>query len=279
MPEAAVIKKRFPLISLIVIVAGMLVFAAGIIWWRVGGIDKYIKTVNFSVTDQPVDKINRIEIDVSSVKLEVRRGGDKLSVVGENMPEETVYGTEGDTFRVKDKTKMIVFLNSNILRWFSDVEEAKLTITVPDKMFDKVEFDLGVGEANVSGINAKEMEIDSGTGSFTGKDLNISGTLDIDSGTGEVKLENCNVGKLDIDSGVGALSFSGKVTDGLDADCGVGETDITIYGNYNDYDVDADAGIGKVNIEKGDTSHSGSGKIPVKVDGGIGEVNIRFVSE
>lgn len=279
MPEAAVIKKRFPLISLIIIVVGMVVFAAGIIWWKAGGIDKYIKTVNFSVTDQPVDKINRIELDVSDAKLEIRRGGDKLSVVAENMPENTVYGTEGDTFRIKDKTKAIFFLNSNVVRWFSETDAPKIVMTIPDKVFDKVEFDLGVGDADVSGINAKEIEIDSGVGSFTAKDLNVSGTLEIDSGTGEMRLENCNVGKLDIDSGVGELTFSGKVTDGLDADCGVGETNITIYGYYNDYDVDADAGIGKVNIEKGDTSHSGRGNIPVKVDGGIGEVNIRFVGE
>lgn len=286
MPETAVRRNHGTLIAgLIILIVGLAVFIAGIVVWKANGVDQYIKTTSFSITDQPVDKISKLDISVGSVEIDIKRGGDKLNVYGENLPEDIEKGIQNDTFVIKTKSKGFGFimingtsLNNNILNWMSDQDiSPKLTIEVPDKVFDQINIDLGTGAAKIDGLSAKRFELDLGTGSLTASGLNVEGTLEIDQGTGHTTITNCDVGRLDFDGGVGHFEYEGTIKDGLDADCGVGAVDITIKGSYNDYDIDADTGIGGVDIDKGDTSGSGRGNIPVKIDGGVGSVHLKFV--
>ena len=53
MNEENVRSRRIP-VSLIVMLIGVVILIIGIIVWKVGGVDKYIKIENFSVTNQPV---------------------------------------------------------------------------------------------------------------------------------------------------------------------------------------------------------------------------------
>lgn len=274
---AETVKKNYArlIIGLIILLLGIAVLVAGIIMWRVGGVDKYIKVESFSIKNQPMEGINDLEIKIGSADVVITKGGDKLQVEAVNVPEDYYdYGIRDGKFVLKTKKKF-QFINTWMINWFADNKyEPKINITLPDKEYNDVDLSIGTGSAKVEGITARNVDIDVGTGEFISKDFKVTGKLDIDHGTGEAVFENFDTNKVEIDSGVGEVSFSGSVSGGLEADCGIGQVNITIFGSSSDYDIDAEAGIGGVNIDK--NGGSGHGNIPIDISGGIGEVNLKF---
>lgn len=270
-------KSAVPIVGLIILLLGIAVFAAGLIMWKVNGVDQYIKTESFTIKDQPMDGINNLEIKVGSAEVVIKKGGDKLEVIGENLPEnEYSYGTTDGKFYLKRKS-YFEFIFPSIVSWLSDKKtDPKLTITVPDKEYDNIVIAVGAGDATVEGLTANNVEIDVGAGAMTASDFKVKNELDIDVGTGESKFENFDANKVDLDTGVGELTYSGTVYGKFEADCGIGQVNITIYGLSSDYDIDAESGIGGVNVTRNSAGH---GDIPVEINGGIGEVNLVFAEK
>lgn len=270
------VKKRsvLPIVGLVILLVGVAAFIVGVIMWKVGGVDQYLKTESFSIKNQPMDGINNLEISIGAAELIVNKGGEKLEVIGENLPEnEYAYGTQEGKFYIKRKN-FVNFIFPSIVGLLTDKNtDPKVTITVPDKLYNKVNIDIGAGKATVEGLTASDVDFNIGAGELNAKDMKVIEKLDIDVGTGKSSFENFDCNKVKIDSGVGKLDFSGSVYGGLEADCGIGQVDITLFGLSSDYDIDAESGIGNVNINR---NSSGRGSIPVDIEGGIGEVNLTF---
>ncbi len=273
-------KSRSYIVPLVFLICGAVILAAGIIVWKVGGIDKYIELESFSVTDQPLEDVKKLDIQIQSADVEIRTGGEKLQLSAENVPAKLYdHGIRDNTFVLKSSRTINVFGLPDLLNWFGgNDKKAKITITIPEKDFDKIDLDIGAGNGTIEGLSAEEISFDFGAVDIKARNITASKKFDVDSGTGSVLFEDCKTGKVDIDGGIGELTFEGTVADGLKADCGIGQVNITIFGSYNDYDVDAETGIGSINIEK-NSSSSSHGNIPVKVNGGIGEVNLKFVNK
>lgn len=271
-------RSRTPLIiGLVILLVGIIVFIVGVVMWKVGGVDQYLKTESFSIKDQPMDGIDNLEISIGAAELVIKKGGEKLDVIGENLPEnEYDYGTQDGKFYIKKKN-FINFVFPSIVGLLTDKNtDPRVTITIPDKVYDKVKIDIGAGNATIDGFTAKDVDFSLGAGELNSKDIKVTGKLDIDVGTGKSTFENFDCNKVDIDSGVGEMNFSGKVYGGLDADGGIGNVNITIFGLSSDYDIDAESGIGRINVNR---NSSGRGDIPVDIDGGIGEINLTFTEK
>lgn len=270
--------KRFP-VSLIVIIVGVVITVIGVIFWKTAGIERYLDFENISIVNQPVDNITSFDFDINSGDVEIVTGGEKLEVIATNLPKgQYIYGTEDTTFRIKSK-KIVNFFTPIDINWIAgDKYKTKITIKIPDtKVYDSFSFKLGVGESTVSGVHAKNIKLDTGAGEIKAADLTADGTLDVELGAGESSFSRCSAANVDFDCGAGETTYSGTITGKGKFDGGVGELDISVIGNYNDYDIDIDKGLGEVNVEKGDTSVAGDKKIPLKVDCGVGEVNVRFI--
>ena len=274
MAETAKKSRTSLIVGLIILCIGIVVFIVGVIMWKVGGIDQYLRTESFTIKDQPMDGINDLEINIGAAELVIKRGGEKLDVIGENLPEnEYEYGTQDGKFYIRRKGHFFFHFPS-ILGLLTDKNtDPKVTISLPDKVYDQVNIDVGAGSADIEGFTAKDVDLDIGAGELEARNIKVTGKLDIDLGTGKGTLEDFDCNKVKIDTGVGGLDYSGTVYGGLDADCGIGEVNITIYGLSSDYDIDAESGIGNVNINR---NSSGRGDIPIDIDGGIGEVNLTF---
>lgn len=261
------------------IIIGVIITIIGVIFWKTAGIDRYLKFESFSITNQPVDNIDSFLFDISYGDVEIVTGGDKLEVIATNLPEDQyIYGTEDTTFRLKSK-KTVNFFTPIDINWIAgDKYKTKITIKIPDtKVYDSFKFKIGAGESTISGIHAKNIELETGAGEIKAADLTADGTLDVELGAGESTFNKCNAATVDLDCGAGETTYSGTITNKGKFDGGVGTLDISVIGNYNDYDVDINKGLGEVNLERGDTSVAGDKKIPIKVDCGVGEVNVRFI--
>lgn len=275
MAETAKKRSVAPIVGLIILLVGIVVFIVGLIMWKTGGIDKYFTYESFTITNQPMDGINDLEIKVGGAQLVIKKGGEKLDVVAENLPEdEYIYGTQDGKFYLKRKSGF-EFIYPSIIGLLSDKNtDPKITITLPDKEYNKVEIAVGAGTADIDGLTARNADISVGAGEMTARDFKVTGELDIDLGTGESTFENFDANKVDLDTGIGQTNFSGSVYGGMEADCGIGEVNITIFGRSSDYDIDVDSGIGSINVNR---NSSGRGDIPMNINGGIGEVNVTFI--
>lgn len=92
-------------------------------------------------------------------------------------------------------------------------------------------------------------------------------------------IEGCCLNDARIDIGIGELNFTGAFTGKSSIDYGIGETNLILYGDADDYQIELDKGLGEMTVDRmemGDDSIYGSGNNHISVDGGIGELNISF---
>ncbi|MBR1764528.1 MAG: DUF4097 family beta strand repeat protein [Ruminococcus sp.] len=245
--------KHFPVGGWLIIV-GVVILIIGIIFWKVsGGAEKYIP---LSTVSEELDAgdLTGIDIDVGTCKLTVKtHQSDKVMIEATDFPkDEYGYKVEDGVFKIYSKRNVhVIGLSSMGLPGRS----TEMTVTVPEKVYDLFELDLGAGEADISGISAR--------------------TADLDLGAGNVKLEDFVIDKLDIDCGTGDLKYTGEINESGDIDCGTGNVELKLSASYSDYTLDIDKGIGSVDINKGSAPATGR-DIKLDIDCGIGNVTLSF---
>jgi len=250
--------KKFPA-SLIIMLIGLAVCVVGVIWWATTDIGKYLDLKDVSIV-QPMNDIKNLNISVGIAEVEIKTGGDKIVIEGTCLQDGFYrFGTQGDTYYIEPykNIEFSIFSINNTPFLIPEKYRPKVTVTIPDVLFDKIVFDQGVGSSEVVGLKTKEMEIDVGVGEATFSDMYIED-------------------RFDVDVGVGKLKFAGDVKGAMDIDVGIGDADFYFDGYYNDYDIDCDKGIGDLDIDRGNTSVGGDAGIPIKIDLGIGDMDIRF---
>ncbi|MBR6102132.1 MAG: DUF4097 family beta strand repeat protein [Ruminococcus sp.] len=268
-------------VSLIIILAGIVLLVIGLIIWHTGGSEKYLKAEDFSITNQGMDDVTSINLEIDNGIVRIKRGGDKLDCVVTNAPEGVyAHGIKDNKFYIEKKTSSFWFANNGLLNLLAGNKlRPTFEISIPDKLYDSFSVELGSGELEIDDIRAKYVKIESGAGEVNANNIVAENKLEADMGAGKQSYSNCEVGELDFDCGAGETEFSGSISDKVDIDGGVGAIKLTIYGNYNDYDLDIDKGIGGVDINKGDTSVGSTKNIPMKIDCGIGEIKLDFVNK
>lgn len=200
------------------------------------------------------------------------------------------YYPSGDTLIIKYGGGFSFFT------WKSDSE---ITVTFPkDMTFDKAVIRNGAGKTDIKNITSDEISMENGAGELTFADITAKDKLYLETGAGAVKMKNINCGKIDfqggvgeinaedvvctglnMETGVGAFIFSGEINGNVDVDNGIGEVRMTVYGNYSDYNFDADSGIGKVLVNGNTPVSNTGGKYKFKIDTGVGEVKVDFMDK
>lgn len=195
-----------------------------------------------------LDEFDSIYMDIDALEVNVTVG-DKYAMTYEGAenfrPEVDVC--EG-TLSVNQKSK-----GSSLNR------SGKVTITVPEgAVLDTVEMNIAAGDIDIDSIVAKSYTLDISAG-----DVDISGgkleTIKLDCAAGDVDISKCEFN--DLTANLSAGDFDLKVTDKI-----------------KDYEIDAEASLGTVEIANHDEDDSyeqgGSGTKYIKVDVSMGSVNI-----
>ena len=153
-----------------------------------------------------------------------------------------------------------------------------------DVDLEKVEVNLGGGEARVGSLEADRVEINLGAGEMEIGSITAS-ELFVEVGAGELTLPEVVVAeKINIDVGVGELDICiAEESRDIDIKCGMGEVTCFLAGEdaLQDYNYDVTCGAGEITI--GNQNMGGVGmhrtidngaSRTVSVDCGMGEVNI-----
>lgn len=211
-----------------------------------------------------------ISVNLSAAELEIKTG-DKFDVE-----------TNHKYLKCEEKDDILKISETRSL-FASHPRGMKVILTVPkEQVFDYVDISAGAGSVTIEELSSNMLDIELGAGELKAQRLNAASKAEIDGGAGSVTISGGRLNNADIDMGVGKLNLTSELSGKSSIDYGVGETNLVLIGAEDDYKVELDKGIGEAWLagrKMSDDSVYGAGKNLIEIDGGIGELNIKFNSK
>ena len=232
---------------------GLILFIIGLVLAIIGGLichntdlNKYYKTRNFEESFS-ASNVKNITFDNNVGDIVIKKSAGKdITVTATNVSEEFKAEVVGDTLTVSSPKTKNYWLS---VPWFGK-GEVKTVIDLPEKEYEKLTIDGGVGDIELSDLKMNDIYFEAGTGDIRLTNMTCGDTT-IKNGTGDINIKNTSGGLfninmgtgdltangfkckklLNIDSGVGDINITGAETGGLDIDTGTG--DITFSGTVN----------------------------------------------
>lgn len=222
----------------------------------IGILSGIIGTISGVASIFSVEEVNTIDysMDFSDVeKLEINHRIGKLNVKpGNGFRVEA--SNVSDRFRAEVVRGTLIVDEPDFMRrflWFdfgTSREKAVITVYVPEDFHAKrIEIDSGAGNVNLDNLSTDYLKINAGVGEVYGKSLTAM-RVDADGGVGDMKLIDVNFTDVDLNSGVGSIKLDGMIFGKSDIDCGVGSVNIQLNGSRDDYALKISAGLGSVRV-------------------------------
>lgn len=202
-----------------------------------------------------------------------------------NLASSSLTIKEGDTFDYviddkevtaeKDNNKIVIKEKGHIRN-----KKSEVVVTVPrDMILNDAIIDTGAGKINIESLKAENFVLDIGAGSVQINNLVVTKNCDIEGGAGNVVINNGSIYNLDMDLGVGKTIITSILSGESEIDTGIGKLELNLVGSLNDYMLDISKGIGSITLDGKslkDEEKAGNGSSLVKIDGGIGAINIKM---
>lgn len=217
--------------------------------------------------------IQNVKIQTAISKLTIKEG-TQFKVEGQNLPSRFSAKAKGFNLTVKEEGNKNLFGN-NIA--------SEIIITIPKgKTLSKLEIETGVGTNVIQDITVNNLDLECGVGTMEANNLIVDMKAKIKGGAGKTVIKESKLHNLDLESGVGEMSISADITGNSKAECGVGRTQLDLLRKQEDYQIIVQTGIGRMalNGEKCSKNYTyGTGKHHLRVDGGVGNVDITTLKE
>lgn len=164
-----------------------------------------------------------------------------------------------------------------------DYQDAVLKLCVPnDIVFGSVNITTGAAKLTADSLSADHVELELGAGEVRFGCLNAYSNADIEGGAGQITIANGILNDLSLEMGVGELDLTAALLGNSDLSFGVGKTNLTLIGSKDEYTIDIEKGLGSITIDGKtvtDLSSSGNSQNHIEIEGGIGSIDIVFMSE
>ena len=250
-------------VILIIMIIGGILSATGIIGTILSPSD----------SDAPVDALTFRTEDIYELDIEVGSAGISI-LKGDSIRIEA----DSDSFKIKEKNGKISIDEKSGL-FLLDTEK-RITIYLPeDFYFQKASLETGASGISGELLNTQYLELEIGAGLIELDELNVTKKADIDCGAGEFNLKKGTITNLDFSLGVGSADISAELKSNADIENGVGDLKLKLTDSKDNYTFRVETGLGRISYDgaavKGDT-HLGSGAVNVKLEGGVGNVDIGF---
>lgn len=220
------------------------------------------------------DGVNSLDIELDVSKLDIKIG-EEFKVEVNNPTNEFYCKMNGDTLRIKDNKTNFNWFN------FSDDVVPEITIYIPESQnLEKIELEAGINETYIEKLSADKIDIETGVGKFSANDINAD-VFKIDGGAGETKIRNSKVNELKLEAGVGKFVIDSEILEKADIEAGVGQLIVNLAGNKENYKIKTSTGIGNLSVDGKKVSDEqiiGNGDCYVKVEAGVGEVQVNFLN-
>ena len=229
-------------------------------------------TLNYiSDTYEINESINKLKVDLEISEFEIK-SGENFKIEVTNVSDSFRFSTNNNILEIKDE---------EIRKgWFNlDIKSPKIVLYVPqDTIFEDVNIETGVGKAKIGEIQTGIFTLDLGIGTFFADKIIVTNSAEINGGVGKTEIKYGEFNNLNLETGVGECIINTKLTGNTKLECGIGRLEINLLDEMDKYRISTETGIGVVTINNQKVSNEsiqGTGDTKIKVNGGIGSVEIR----
>lgn len=173
---------------------------------------------------------DNLTLDISDVNATiVPWDGEDIEIYVKNTSNRAVNVSlnrdSGKNTKIDIDTSFFGWFHFNIFDW--DNSKRFVEIKMPKKTFEKAKIGMGSGSTSISGLYAKDYDIDMGSGSLEFNDAFIkSNSFRLDMGSGKSVFNNIITDNYKINIGSGSCTIS-EISGTGDIDMGSGSLDIT----------------------------------------------------
>lgn len=221
-----------------------------------------MSTVNFKTDD-----ISSLDINLLFTNLIIKQGNN-LYVETNN--EKVHFDEENNSLKIKEDSRSILSKNN----------KGDLILYLPENsQFKTVKIQAKAGKIQIENLVTDFLSLELGVGETSIQRLNVSENCKIESGAGKVSLLDGRIKNLDLDLGVGKFELTSSLLGSNKINAGIGSLELNLLGNKKDYLIKADKGIGAIHVDESvvsDDSTVGTGENTIKIDGGIGNIDVSF---
>ncbi|MBD9074753.1 hypothetical protein EGP91_01945 [bacterium] len=221
-----------------------------------------MSTVNFKI-----DSISSLDINLLFTNLIIKQGNN-LYVETNN--EKVHFDEEKNSLKIKEDSRSILSKNN----------KEDLILYLPENsQFKTVKIQAKAGKIQIENLVTDFLSLELGAGETSIQRLNVSENCKIESGAGKVSLLDGRIKNLDLDLGVGKFELTSSLLGSNKINAGIGSLELNLLGNKKDYLIKADKGIGTIHVDEAvvsDDSTIGTGENTIKIDGGIGNIDVSF---
>lgn len=210
-----------------------------------------------------------LRIDLNAAQMTVRAG--EGFHVESTIPDLIVEEKDG-CLTITEPDSVKIYRSDNVT----------VDVTIPEGIvFETADIDTGAGKVDIDALAADEIQLDLGAGMVTIGSLIANERAQINGGAGKVEILNGELHDLDLNIAVGKLDMTARLTGSCDVDSGIGQTTLFLLGTQDDYEIHFDKGIGSATLDgvpMADDAVYGDGDTEIDIDGGVGQLVIRFPS-
>ena len=209
--------------------------------------------------------IKYLDIEVKGVNIVFKEGNE---FTFETTNENIKYQQNEEKLTIEEKKH----------NWFGKKDNNNLIIYIPyNYTFETIELEAGAGTINIGRLSANRLDLELGAGKVEITNLIVNNNTSIDSGAGTLTINNSLLNNLELDMGVGNVIVTSELKGVNEISAGVGKLELNLLGN--DYKIKVDKGIGTTTISGNaisDNTYYGTGNNLIKIDGGIGKIEINY---
>lgn len=254
-------------IYLVVVIVGAIAAFLGSFIFIFGSDNGITETIKTQEIDNKYE-IKEIDIDIKAAELIIEEG-------------ETFVVETNNTYIETNQDKNKLEIKEKGHKWFRYNNESKLIIKLPSSIeLDEFKLNAGAGKIEINtSITASNIYLELGAGQVIIDNLVSTKKAKINGGAGEMIIKNSTLNNLDFDMGVGRAEITSAILGESDIEAGVGELEINIIGNEEDYELEVEKGIGRIELDGRNLSNDskyGKGPNKIDIDGGVGKIDIKF---
>lgn len=224
-----------------------------------------------SINIDTSQNINSIHMEIDAAALKIVEG--ERFLLSTNIKDLRVNVNSG-TLVITHKQKKVAIHSTDV---------GEIVLTVPKgTVFEYVEIEAGAGDIDISKLEAGRVDLEFGAGRVDIDHIAVNDGANIETGAGQLNIKSGHINDLDLDLGVGESNIRALLNGKTEINCGVGKMNLTVCGNQTDYTLKISTGIGSVYVNGSHIKGNaivGNGAEQVRVEGGIGSINIDFEND
>lgn len=197
------------------------------------------------------EEINSIDINVTADMFSVHTGDELLILTDELRANRICYEVTDGCLKI-DYSKEF-----NLLDFTDWTETVVVDITVPEKIYDNVNFSVSSGSISVENIKSNIFTLDFTAGDANFQNISAFNSAQLKMSAGECEFINSNFANTNIKITAGSMIMACCTLSGdNNINMTAGNLSMQLYGRRSDYEVNVEKTAGEVNIYNSETEYN-----------------------